>query len=172
MTGEVAAPLDEIRIWSAQKSRSYAAFRQVTPEIATDTHLTLGARYTKDERRITGSTLGLLATGTSTLAAASQSTSWSKPTWRVALDHQFIPNIIGYLSYDRGFKSGVHNLLTSSAPPVAPETLDACQLGIETEFADYRVRVNRAAFYYDYKNIQVQESSPERSIWSMRQPPR
>jgi iron complex outermembrane receptor protein len=157
LTGEVAAPLDEIQIWSAQKSRSYAAFGQVTPEIATDTHLTLGARYTKDERAVTGSTLGLLATGTSTLAAASQSTSWSKPTWRVALDHQFAPNIMGYLSYDRGFKSGVYNLLSYSAPPVAPETLDAYQLGIKTEFADHRMRVNAAAFYYDYKNIQVQE---------------
>ena len=159
LTGEVAAPLDEIQIWSAQKSRSYAAFGQVTPEIATDTHLTLGARYTKDERAVAGSTLGLLATGTSRLAAASQSTSWSKPTWRAALDHQFTPNIMGYVSYDRGFKSGVYNLLTYSAPPVAPETLDAYQFGIKTEFADHRMRVNAAAFYYDYKNIQVEEVS-------------
>jgi iron complex outermembrane recepter protein len=157
LMGEIAAPLDEIQIWSAQKSRSYAAFGQVTPEIATDTHLTLGARYTKDERAVTGSTRGLLATGISMLAAASQSTSWSKPTWRAALDHQLTPNIMGYLSYDRGFKSGVYNLLTYSAPPVAPETLDAYQLGIKTEFADHRMRMNAAAFYYDYKNIQVQE---------------
>jgi len=43
----------------------------------------------------------------------------------------------------------VYNLLTYSAPPVAPETLDAYQLGIKNEFADHRMRVNAAAFYYD-----------------------
>jgi iron complex outermembrane recepter protein len=157
LMGEVAAPLDEVQIWSAQKSRSYAAFGQVTPEIATDTHLTLGARYTKDERAVTGSTLALLATRTSTVAAASQSTSWRKPTWRAALDHQFTPNIMGYISFDRGFKSGVYNLLSYAAPPVSPEALDAYQLGIKTESADHRVRLNAAAFYYNYKDIQVEE---------------
>jgi iron complex outermembrane receptor protein len=157
LQGEVAAPLEEIQIWSAQKSRSYAAFGQATPEIATDTHLTLGARFTKDDRAAAGSTLGLAGPQTLPLASASQRTSWSRPTWRVAVDHRFTPDIMGYLSYDRGFKSGVYNLLTYFAPPVAPETLDAYQLGIKTELADHRMRVNAAAFYYDYKNIQVQE---------------
>jgi iron complex outermembrane receptor protein len=157
LQGEVAAPLEEIQIWSAQKSRSYAAFGQATPEIATDTHLTLGARFTKDDRAAVGSTLGLAGPQTLPLASASQRTSWSRLTWRVAVDHRFTPDIMGYLSDDRGFKSGVYNLLTYSAPPVAPETLDAYQLGIKTEFANHRMRVNAAAFYYDYKNIQVQE---------------
>jgi iron complex outermembrane receptor protein len=157
LQGEVAAPLEEIQIWSAQKSRSYAAFGQATPLIATDTHLTLGARFTKDERAAAGSTLGLAGPQTLPLASASQRTSWSRLTWRVAVDHRFTPDIMGYLSDDRGFKSGVYNLLTYSAPAVAPETLDAYQLGIKTEFADHRMRVNAAAFYYDYKNIQVQE---------------
>jgi iron complex outermembrane recepter protein len=64
---------------------------------------------------------------------------------------------MGYISKDRGFKSGVYNLLSYAAPPVSPEGLDAYQLGIKTEFEDHRMRVNAAAFYYDYKNIQVQE---------------
>lgn len=155
--GAVAAPLAEIQIRSAQKSKSYAAFGQVTPEIATDTHLTLGARYTKDDRAVTGSTLGLVGTKTLPLTGASQSTSWTKPTWRVALDHRFTPDIMGYVSYDRGFKSGVYNLLTYAAAPVNPEILDAYQLGVKTEMADHRVRLNAAAFYYKYKNIQIQE---------------
>jgi iron complex outermembrane receptor protein len=157
LMGAAAAPLDEIQIWSAQKSKSYAAFGQVTPEIATGTHLTLGARYTKDHRAVTGSTLGMVGPETLSLAGASQSTSWTKPTWRVALDHQFTPDIMGYISDDRGFKSGVYNLLTYAAPPVNPEVLDAYQLGMKTELAEHRVRLNVAAFYYRYKNIQVQE---------------
>jgi iron complex outermembrane receptor protein len=157
LLGAPAAPLAEIQIWSTQKSKSYAAFGQVTPEIATGTHLTLGARYTKDDRAVTGSTLGIVGPETLPLAGASQSTSWSRPTWRVALDHRFTPDIMGYISDDRGFKSGVYNLLTYASAPVNPEVLDAYQLGLKTELANHRVRLNGAAFYYRYKNIQVQE---------------
>jgi iron complex outermembrane receptor protein len=157
LMGAVAAPLAELQIWSAQKSKSYAAFGQVTPQIATGTHLTLGARYTKDDRAVTGSTLGMVGPETLPLAGASQSTSWTRPTWRVALDHRFTPDIMGYISDDRGFKSGVYNLLTYASAPVNPEVLDAYQLGMKTELADHRVRLNVAAFYYRYKNIQVQE---------------
>src|ERR1700693_2834634 len=64
---------------------------------------------------------------------------------------------MGYISDDRGFKSGVYNLGTYAAAPVNPEVLDAYQLGVKTELADHRVRLNAAAFYYKYKNIQVQE---------------
>jgi hypothetical protein len=59
LMGEAAAPLDETQIWSAQKSKSYAPFWQINPKIAADTHLTLGARYTKDDRMVRGSTLGV-----------------------------------------------------------------------------------------------------------------
>ena len=157
LMGEAAAPLDETQIWSAQKSKSYAAFWQINPKIAADTHLTLGARYTKDDRMVRGSTLGVRGPESLSLGGASHSASWTKPTWRIALDRQFTPDVMGYIFDDRRFKSGVHNLLTYSATPVAPETLDAYQLGIKTEIADHRVRLNAAAFYYNYKDIQLQE---------------
>ena len=156
LTGLFAAPLDGTRISSSQRSKSYAVFGQVTPQIAAGTHLTLGARYTDDQRAVTGSTLGLAGPGTIDLGTASQSTTWKKPTWRVALDHQFTPDIMGYISDDRGFKSGVYNILTYSAAPVNPETLDAYQIGVKSEFDDHRVRLNAGAFYYDYKDIQIE----------------
>ena len=157
LMGQAVAPLDETQIRSAEKSRSYAAFGQLAPEIATDTHLTLGARYTKDDRAIRGSTTGILGPEALSLGSASQSTSWSKPTWRIALDHQFTPTVMGYIGDDRGFKSGVYNFLTYTAAPVAPEILDAYQLGIKAELPDRRLRVNTEAFYYRYKDIQVQQ---------------
>jgi iron complex outermembrane receptor protein len=157
LQGAVAQGLDQIQIFSAQKSKSYAVFGQITPEIAANTHLTLGARYTKDERSISGHTLGLIGAAVLPLAAANQSVSWTKPTWRVALDHAFTPDIMAYISYDRGFKSGVYNLLTYASVPVNPEILDAGQIGIKSELDDHHVRLNAAVFYYKYKNIQVQE---------------
>jgi iron complex outermembrane recepter protein len=157
LMGLFASPLNGTQIRSVQKSKSYAAFGQAAPQIATGTHLTLGARYTEDQRAVTGSTLGLAGPETVALGTASQSTSWGKLTWRVALDHQFTPDIMAYISDDRGFKSGIYNLVTYGAAPVHPETLDAYQLGVKAEFDDHRMRLNAAAFYYDYKDIQVQE---------------
>ena len=157
LTGLFAAPLDEIQIRGALNSESYAAFGQATPQVAPGTLLTLGARYTTDQRAVAGSTLGLVGPGVVPLGAASQSTSWSKPTWRVALDHQFTPEIMAYISDDRGFKSGLYNSLSYADAPVRPETLDAYQLGVKAEFYDHRMRLNAAGFYYDYKDIQVQE---------------
>ena len=157
LTGLFAAPLDETQIRNALNSKSYAAFGQATPQVAPGTHLTLGGRYTTDQRAVSGSTLGLIGPEVIPLGTASQSTSWSKPTWRVALDHQFTPDIMAYISDDRGFKSGLYNSLTPADAPVRPETLDAYQLGVKAEFDDHRMRLNAAGFYYDYKDIQVQE---------------
>jgi iron complex outermembrane recepter protein len=157
LQGLFAAPLEGTQIRSAQKSKSYAAFGQATPQIATGTHLTLGVRYTDDQRAVTGSTLGLAGPDTVPLGTESQSTSWRKLTWRISLDHQFTPDIMAYVSDDRGFKSGVYNLVTPSAAPVNPETLDAYQLGVKTEFDDHHLRLNAAAFYYNYKDIQIEE---------------
>jgi iron complex outermembrane recepter protein len=155
--GSSVAPLSERQTWAVQKSKSYSAFGQVEREIVTDTHLTLGARYTRDDRAVTGSTLGVSGSSISTLAAASQSHSWSKVTWRVAVDHRFAPDVMGYVSVDRGFRSGVYNLNAYAAAPVGPETLDAYQLGLKTELADHHLRLNAAAFYYDYQDMQIQK---------------
>jgi iron complex outermembrane receptor protein len=155
--GGAVAPLDERQIRDLQRSESYSAFGQVEPKITTNTRLTFGARYTLDRRAITGSTLGVSGSSVSTLAAASQSASWSKVTWRVALDHHFAPDVMGYVSADRGFRSGVYNLTTYTAAPVRPETLDAYQLGLKTELADHRLRLNATAFYYHYQDMQIQK---------------
>ncbi len=157
LRGKAVAPADERQIWSSQRSKSYAAFGQFTPEIATDTHLTLGTRYTRDERDVSGRTLALSGANVSALTSATDSASWSKVTWRVAVDHRFNDEVMAFVSADRGFKSGIYNLVSYAAPPVRPETLDAYQLGVKTQWLDHRLRLNATAFYYDYEDMQVQK---------------
>ena len=88
-----------------------------------------------------------------------QSASWSKPSGRLSLDHEFLPDLMGYISYNRGFKSGTFNAVVTPGstigPPVQPETLDDYSFGEKAEFFDHRLRVNSEAFWYAYKNIQV-----------------
>jgi iron complex outermembrane receptor protein len=43
--------------------------------------------------------------------------------------------------------------------PVAPEVLDAYEVGLKSDLLEHRVRLNVAAFYYDYSQIQVSVSN-------------
>jgi iron complex outermembrane receptor protein len=44
---------------------------------------------------------------------------------------------------------------TVECSKVVPETIDAYELGAKSEFLDHRLKLNAAAFYYDYTNIQL-----------------
>ena len=41
-------------------------------------------------------------------------------------------------------------------PPVKPETIKAYTIGFKSQWFDNRLRINSEAFYYDYKNLQLQ----------------
>jgi len=159
-TGAAFAPLPFVDAFGVQNTRSWAVFAQGTAAILPDTHLTAGARYTDDDRNMRA---GAIFGGApfSPASNSPQSKSWSSPTWRLILDHSFTPDIMGYVGYNRGFKSGLFNAVVLAGspidPPVNPEKLDAYTAGLKSEFLDHRVRVNLEGFYYDYRNIQVED---------------
>ena len=72
-------------------------------------------------------------------------------------------NAMLYGSYSRGFKQSGYNLLPGGEAAdgtgffdfsANPEFVDAYELGLKTEFMDNRARINAAAFYYDYTDLQ------------------
>ena len=159
-TGLAFAPLPFVYSYGIQTTQSYAGFAQATGSVFRDTHLTAGVRYTRDDRT---ERAGAVFGGGALVPAPNspQSKSWSSPTWRLVLDHQFTPDVMAYLGYSRGFKSGLFNpVALPGAPidqPVNPETLDAYTVGFKSESLEHRLRVNMEGFYYDYKNIQVEQ---------------
>jgi iron complex outermembrane recepter protein len=158
ISGAAVAPLTFVDAYSEQATKSYAGFAQATWPIATDTHLTTGIRYTSDQRSINAfyNISGLFSAA---VANSPQSATFSAPSGRLSLDHQFTPDFMGYVSYNRGFKSGTFNAVVIPPAqigiPVKPETLDDYSIGEKAEFLDHRLRLNSEAFYYNYKNIQV-----------------
>jgi iron complex outermembrane recepter protein len=146
-------------------TRSFAVFGQATYPIVTNTNLTLGARYTWDKVRYNGA-IYLGGTNIPLDPGGRLSTSAAEPTWRVSVDHKFAPDILGYLSYNRGFKGG--NFSTSASPtgnkPYKPEKVDSYEVGLKTELFDRHVRFNVSTFYSDYKNIQLQRFVSGQSI--------
>jgi len=160
LSGLAFQPLPYVDALGRQETSSWAGFAQARREILPATNLTLGIRYTTDHRKLDA---GAVFGGSAEVPAPNspQSASWSKVSGRVVLDHHFAEDLMGYVGYNRGFKGGLFNPIVLPGapidPPVAPETLDAYTLGLKSEFLGHTLRVNTEAFYYDYKNIQVQE---------------
>ncbi len=76
--------------------------------------------------------------------------------------YHFTDDIMGYLSYAKGFKSGGWTTrLTQPLPPgspaqaFGPETDQTYELGLKSEFLDRRLIVNAAAFLSNYDQIQL-----------------
>jgi iron complex outermembrane recepter protein len=94
--------------------------------------------------------------GTNPAPALQSSTrSIDRPSWRISLDHEFSDTVLGYASYNRGFKSGGYNITQPAAPAYDPETLDAYEVGLKTELFDRSIRLNTAGFYYKYSDLQL-----------------
>jgi iron complex outermembrane receptor protein len=157
-TGAAFAPLPFVNSYGIVTTQSFAVFAEATGTIFRDTHLTGGARYTWDDRTVRAG--AMFGNDTRVPAPNSpQSKSWSSPSWRLVLDHQLTPDIMAYLGYSRGFKSGLFNpVVLPGFPidePVDPETINAYTIGLKSEHLEHRLRVNIEGFYYDYNNIQV-----------------
>ena len=143
-----------------QDAKSVAGYGQGSYEIYPNTNITIGLRYTTEKRRSFDTTEilyipafgGVVPTG----PYPDRSQTARKPTYRASLDHRFSDQMLGYVSFNTGFKSGGYNTGAAGAPGYSPETLSAFEVGLKTDLFGRRLRFNVAGFYYDYKDIQVQ----------------
>lgn len=145
------------QLYATVGGESYAAFAQGTYEISTGTKVTVGLRETHESQfseRIRE--VITLKNGFQIINPYVKNTAtFDKLTWRLALDHEFTDDILGYVSYNRGFKSGAYNVSFPLDPALRPEAIDAYEVGLKTESFDQRLRLNGAVFLYDYTNIQT-----------------
>jgi iron complex outermembrane recepter protein len=153
--GQTTHPGAYTAIYDMQHTRSYAAYTQATTPLGWDTRLTLGLRYTYDKRDINAQYLN--NDGSSFNTVPNMQKTFGKLTYRAALDHDIAKDVIGYASYDLGFKSGYFATGNPAAPVVGPETLSSYQLGIKSEILDHTLRLNAAAFFYQFRDMQVQQ---------------
>jgi iron complex outermembrane receptor protein len=148
--GAVGAVLDRV---NQENTKSGSIFSQGVYKLSADTNLTMGIRYTEDKKNLVGT---FLINGNAIASADSGYTKWSEPTWRLALDHQFNDNVFGFVSYDRGFKSGVFNTIFQiTGEPVRPEILDAYEAGLKMDLMEGTMRLNTSVFVYDHQDIQL-----------------
>lgn len=151
-----------IRASDRERTDSIAGYAQATYEVLTDTKLTLGGRFTYERKRLDGLSNFIIAgfdAADTPIPDPSlgipRSIDFKRFSYRIALDHKFGPDVLGYISYNTGFKSGGYNLAVPANQPYYPEEIHAAEVGLKMDLFDRHVRLNTAAYYYTYRNIQV-----------------
>lgn len=140
-------------------TKSLAGFGEVNYKFSEATKLTLGLRYTSDKRRLVG--VSQLATTPPVVSPYDGSKTFNELTWRAVLDHHFTDSTMGYVSYNRGFRSGVYNTAVFAlADPVDSEIIDAYEVGLKGDYFDRKLRLNLSSFFYKYKDQIVQVPIP------------
>jgi len=78
--------------------------------------------------------------------------------YRISADYRISPEVMVYGTLSTGFKGGGSNPRPFNAGQViafGPETLTAYELGLKSDLFNGRARLNLAAFYNDYQDIQI-----------------
>ena len=154
-----------------QVTNSPAGYGQATYEVFDATNLTLGGRYTYERKTVDGTNATFADGAPISLAAypppgvgIPSSSQFDKFNYRIALDHKFGAEILGYVSYSTGFKSGGYNLAAAINPPYKPENIKATEVGLKSELLDRRLRLNVSVYNYLYDDIQVGQFQEDTEI--------
>ncbi len=144
---------------------SWSAFAQVQWDIVENLELSVGARYTKDEKdgEFKNLTIGVSAIPfypAGQVLKSDYSDDNVSPeatlTWKLTPDHTL------YAAYKEGYKAGgISNgaLLQASATPenlqFGPEETDGFEIGYKALLFDGTLRMDLTAYSYDYDGLQV-----------------
>lgn len=151
------------------KTRSYAGFGQVDYDFAKTSWnvpltLTVGARYTQDQKYGTNSLFYQLPLGFGpffcppagvcvSYSGLPFTKTWAQWTGKVGLAYQVNDDLMLYASASRGYLSGGN--IIGLANVYNPETLWSYEAGFKSRFWDDRAQLNVAAYHEDIKGLQV-----------------
>jgi iron complex outermembrane receptor protein len=161
-------------------TKTWAIFGEATWDLTDEWSLSLGGRYTDDERtsRVIRQTfLGVnspyfgnanainitptvIVDGEEVVPEFNGSRTDSKFTPRVILAWEPNPELNLYASYSQGFKGGGFdprgNFRNADVREgFKPEIVDSYELGAKTSLLDGRATINTAVFFADYTDVQI-----------------
>lgn len=165
------------------ENRSYAAFGQLGYRFNDQFRVVGGLRYTRDEK--SGVVTAIAVEGGDQFSPNDQvaltplagtfvegdfftteyGESWEELTPQVTLEWEPNENMFFYGTYSSGYKGG--GFEDDPANPAAaqagydPENVDNFELGAKFDFMDNRARLNLAAFYMKYQNLQVTQTNQD-----------
>jgi iron complex outermembrane receptor protein len=138
--------------YPVEKLDSYAVYGQLRHQLTDSLRLTVGGRYTIDDKDFK---MNATVIGTNVVRTADD--SWGAFTPRVVLDYVPGENTLLYVSASRGFKSGGFNTFGDVSQPVNlfdPEFVWNYEAGLKASFLNRALRLGVTGFYSDYTNLQ------------------
>ena len=152
-------------------------FGEVYVDVTDTVKMTLGLRYTRDEKRVRDRNLllnSLLLIPPAPVFTPIGSTTanglpdygtdkeeFTYTTGRFVVDWNFSDSTMMYGSLTRGAKGGGINppfdpaVFPNSSRTFEPEEITAFEIGTKSTFADIGLTLNLSAFYYDYEGLQI-----------------
>lgn len=166
------------------ETETFAVFGDLTYDLTDQLSLSVGGRYTWDERKATILRQNYLGGGSPTFGGAgipfglpgtdfNGSASFEKFTPRANLAYQPTPDMTLYASFSQGFKGGGFDPrgAGTNAPAAipgqptdaeiadflsfAPETVDSYEIGYKAAVMDGNLNLAVAAFRADYTDVQI-----------------
>lgn len=144
-----------------QTVNSYAGYAQATLNLVPTVDLTLGTRWTRDEKE--GQFTQLVNTPFAATLRAAENTPLlfadDRLTWRASLNWKPTEDAMLFANYSTGFKSGGFN--SGGGTPAlgqrrvfANETVENYELGAKTSWLDGQLTLNATAFRMDIAGFQ------------------
>jgi iron complex outermembrane receptor protein len=163
--------------YNDMESTGYSVFGDVTWSVTDQLDVTLGARYTYDEKDMrtrVGKNPGALGNnfnwGFHTRGFVGDKENWSEITPRLALNYTLNEEISFYGNVSSGYKSGGYGTFGISTPSVTPsgqaspdskpisfdpETSISYEVGMKSRLLDDTLQLNLAYFFYIYEDLQL-----------------
>ncbi len=149
-------------VFGDYERRSYAAFGQVTVNFTQNLRLIGGLRYSHDRASAAYQATTDRPGGPFVVApydAPETKRAWHSVDPKVVLQYDFSRDVNVFASFSKGYKSGGFQYspvnATVAAATFDPEKVTAYEIGLKSQFFQRKVRLNLAAFKYDYSDLQV-----------------
>ncbi|TPV61795.1 TonB-dependent receptor [Aestuariibacter sp. GS-14] len=149
-------PLDIYTFDYVTTSESKAVFLQSTFDITDDLMFESGIRYTDDKKTQTGQA----DVGTGTFSQVDNAFSDDEVTWHLGLNWTQSDDHFFYAKIDRGYKAGGFKDTSS----YTSEEILAYEVGSKSFLLDNTMQLNSSVFYYDYTDLQVQQTNPDTGV--------
>ncbi|EIZ77895.1 TonB-dependent receptor [Novosphingobium sp. Rr 2-17] len=145
-------------------SKSYAAYGQATYNATDALHLTVGGRYTHDEKQGVLHYSRNIDYDTDTAKAAANGyqpldKKWNRFNPMATLAYDVNDDLHVYAKYATGYRAGGASSRTSNYQAFNPEDIKSYEVGLKSDFWNHRARFNLAGYIMDRKNSQIDLSS-------------
>jgi iron complex outermembrane receptor protein len=153
------SPLAVFQQWDPVNADTQAVFAHVSWSVTDALTLTGGVRYTDEHKDYTFTRLTPSgAVQNPALHGQTGSYDGDRVDYRANVQYAFTDRVNAYVQFSTGFKGGgisPRPFNAAQVRPFGPETLDSWEVGLKSDLFDRKMRLNVAAFYSTYDDIQL-----------------